>query len=40
VTIFTDAQAAIARMQTCEVGPGQQYALLAREALAEIKCPG
>ena len=30
VTIFTDAQAAITRMQTCEVGPGQHYALQAR----------
>ena len=27
VTIFIDAQAAIARMKSCEVGPGQQYAL-------------
>jgi len=39
LTIFTDAQAAITRMQTCEVGPGQQYALQARKALERIKCP-
>jgi len=39
VTVFTDAQAAITRMQTCEVGLGQRYALRAREALARIKAP-
>jgi len=37
VTIFTDAQAAIARMKSCKVGPGQQYTLRAREALAKIR---
>jgi len=26
-------------MQSCEVGPGQQYALRAREALAKIRAP-
>jgi len=26
-------------MQTCEVGPGQQYARQARKALEEIKYP-
>jgi ribonuclease HI len=39
ITIFTDAQAAIKRMQTLEVGPGQIYALQARRILAEIDCP-
>jgi len=39
VTIFTDAQAATARMQSCGVGPGQQYALRAREAVAKIQEP-
>jgi len=29
--------AAITRMQTCEVGPGQQYALRAREASPESR---
>jgi len=39
ITIFTDAQAAIKRMQTLDVGPGQIYALQARWILAEIDCP-
>jgi len=39
ITIFTDAQAAIRRMQTLEVGPGQIFALQARCILAEIDCP-
>jgi len=39
ITIFTDAQAAIKRMQTLDVGPGQIYALQARRILAEIDCP-
>lgn len=38
ITIFTDAQAAIKRMQTLEVGPGQIFALQARRILAEIDC--
>jgi len=38
LTIFTDAQAPITRMQTCEVGR-QQYALQTRKALEKIKCP-
>ena len=39
ITIFTDAQAAIKRMQTLEVGPGQIYALQAQRILTEIDCP-
>jgi len=39
VTVFTNAQAAISRMQSCDAGPGQQYALRTREALAKIKAP-
>ena len=39
ITIFADAQAAITRIKSCEVGPGQQYALRAREALAKIRAP-
>jgi ribonuclease HI len=39
ITIFTDAQAAIKRMKTLEVGPGQIFALQARRILAEIDCP-
>jgi len=39
ITIFTDAQAAIKRMQMPEVGPGQIFALQARRILAEIDCP-
>ena len=37
VTIFTDAQAAIRRMATDEPGPGQKYALEAREHIAALQ---
>ena len=37
VTIFSDAQAAIARMTTDEPGPGQQYALEARRHIAALR---
>jgi len=37
VTIFTDAQAAIRRMATDEPGPGQQYAIRAREHIATLR---
>ena len=37
VTIFTDAQAAIARMTSDEPGPGQKYALQAREHIAALR---
>jgi len=33
IAIFSDIQAAITCMQSCELSPGQQYALRAREAL-------
>jgi len=36
VTIFTDAQVAIRRMASDEPGPGQQYALEAREHIAAL----
>jgi len=39
ITIFTDAQAAIKRMQTLEAGPGLIFALQARRILTEIGCP-
>ena len=39
IMIFTDVQAALARMQSCEVGPGKQYTLPAREALAKTRAP-
>jgi len=37
VTIFTDAQAAIRRMTSEEPGPGQQYAIEARQHVAALK---
>ena len=37
VRIFTDAQAAIARMTHDEPGPGQTYALQARQAIATLR---
>ena len=37
VTIFTDAQAAIRRMASEEPGPGQQYALQARNHIATLR---
>jgi len=37
VTIFTDAQAAIRRMASDEPGPGQQYAIQARKAIATLR---
>ena len=37
VTIFTDAQAAIRRMASDEPGPGQKYALEAREHIAVLR---
>ena len=37
VTIFTDAQAAIKRMISDEPGPGQKYALEAREHIAALR---
>ena len=37
VTIFTDAQAAIRRMASEEPGPGQKYALQAREHIAVLR---
>jgi ribonuclease HI len=37
VTIFTDAQAAIRRMSTDEPGPGQKYALEARQHIAALR---
>jgi len=37
VTIFTDAQAAIRRMASDEPGPGQQYAIRAREHIATLR---
>jgi len=37
VTIFTDAQAAIRRMASNEPGPGQQYALQARNHIATLR---
>jgi len=37
VTVFTDAQAAIARIRSDEPGPGQQYALKARESIAQLR---
>jgi len=37
VTIFSDAQAAIARMTTDKPGPGQQYALEARRHIATLQ---
>jgi len=37
VTIFTDAQAAIRRMASEELGPGQQYALQARKHIATLR---
>jgi ribonuclease HI len=37
VTIFTDTQAAIRRMSTDEPGPGQQYALEARQHIAILR---
>jgi len=37
VRIFTDAQAAIARMTHDEPGPGQTYALQARQAIAALR---
>jgi len=42
VTIFTNAQAAIKRMSSDEPGPGQKYALEARQHIAELqrKAPG
>jgi len=39
ITIFTDAQAAIKRMQTLEVGPGQVFAGIRRVCRTEIDCP-
>jgi len=42
VTIFTDTQAAIKRMSSDELGPGQKYALEVRQHIAELqrKAPG
>jgi len=37
VRIFTDAQAAIARMTHDEPGPGQTYAIQARQAIADLR---
>jgi len=37
VTVFTDAQAAIARIGSDEPGPGQQYALKAREWVGQLR---
>jgi len=37
VTIFTDAQAAIRRMSTEELGPGQKYAVEARQHIATLR---
>jgi len=37
VTIFTDAQAAIRRMSTEEPGPGQKYAVEARQHIATLR---
>jgi len=37
VTIFPDSQAAIGRMASNELGPGQKYAILAREWIAKLK---
>jgi len=37
ITIFTDAQAAIRRMSTDELGPGQKYALEARKHIATLR---
>jgi len=37
VTIFSDAQAAIRRRATDEPGPGQQYALQARNHIATLR---
>jgi len=37
ITIFTDAQAAIRRMASNQPGPGQKYALEAREHIAVLQ---
>jgi len=37
VTIFSDAQAALARIASDEPGPGQQYALKARKWVAQLR---
>jgi len=37
ITIFTDAQAAVQRMASDEPGPGQKYALEAREHIAVLR---
>jgi len=37
VTVFTDAQAAIKKMISDEPGPGQKYALEAREHIAALR---
>ena len=37
VTIFSDAQAALARVTSDEPGPGQQYALGARKWIAQLR---
>jgi len=37
VTIFSDAQAAIKRMASDELGPGKQYALQARKHIATLR---
>jgi len=37
LTIFADAQAAILRMTSDEPGPGQRYAVAAREHIAELR---
>jgi len=37
VTIFTDAQAAIRRMVSEDPGPGQKYAILARQHIATLR---
>jgi len=37
VTIFTDAQAAIRRMDSDEPGPGQRYAVQARRHIAAFR---
>jgi len=38
LTIFTDAQTAIWRMTSDDPGPGQTYAIAAREYIAEVRC--
>jgi ribonuclease HI len=37
VTVFTDAQAAIRRMESDEPGPGQKYAIEARRWITSLR---